>query len=421
MFQTFSPEIYFKLQSSTDGINWTDEGWDAESASVPGNQGPELIETIAKHNLGGITYLSWVATGNLISLSGWWLDDITIDTGPVFTVNPTKVEFGYIPFGSTSMSQPFQLAGYNLNDSSITISAPSGFGVSLSPGGPYNPSVGIICTPPLLADTTIYTNFTPTAPHTSYLGNILCSGGGATKNLPVSGYSEIYYGYCQSKAEYDYYGSDIYNVTVGSLNNASNCYTLAPGPGSVRNTYSNYFFDVPVPGFAKGDYIQFSLSVGLTCNNSVGYNAAAIYIDFNQDADFLDSGEQVYVSPNSGYGQRIESGYIYPGRCCRWPDYDACDQFGCLLSCRHFALRYLLLRGDGGLHGQYPSLNRMSFPGLSYSHRDHLDVCLSWVDNRQRPVRYLLVYTRMLTFEWHDHHRCFQSLPAYRSGRIYYL
>ncbi|MBS1941732.1 MAG: choice-of-anchor J domain-containing protein, partial [Bacteroidetes bacterium] len=100
-------------------------------------------------------------------------------------------------------------------------------------------------------------------------------------------------GYAASYATYTA-DEDISNVTVGSMNNSSDCSTVAPGTGSVQNQYSNYTGSVTGPSAQPGDNVAFSLTM-TTCNLSSNYNNGfAIYIDWNQNGSFLDAGETVY-------------------------------------------------------------------------------------------------------------------------------
>jgi hypothetical protein len=88
---------------------------------------------------------------------------------------------------------------------------------------------------------------------------------------------------------------DILNVTFGTLNNSSTCASLAPGPGSIQNQYSNYTTSVAAPSVMQGDTVAFSVSIG-TCGGNYT-NAFRIFIDWNADGDFLDAGETAYTSP----------------------------------------------------------------------------------------------------------------------------
>ncbi|MBS1589734.1 MAG: immunoglobulin domain-containing protein, partial [Bacteroidetes bacterium] len=99
--------------------------------------------------------------------------------------------------------------------------------------------------------------------------------------------------YCTSMAT-STADEDIFNVTLGTLNNSSNCTTLAPGPGSIMNQYSNYK-TLPPTNLKKGDTYPFSITVGY-CGTGAYNNVAAIYIDFNQNGVYTDPGENVYLS-----------------------------------------------------------------------------------------------------------------------------
>ena len=104
---------------------------------------------------------------------------------------------------------------------------------------------------------------------------------------------------------------DIFNVTVGTLNSSSTCATTAPGPGSVRNLYSNYTSGTgapAAPNLVQGLNQPFSVQIG-TCGGPYG-NSVAIFIDLNQDGDFIDAGERVYVSPAAITGPHTQTGNL---------------------------------------------------------------------------------------------------------------
>ena len=115
--------------------------------------------------------------------------------------------------------------------------------------------------------------------------------------------------YCASNAT-STFDEEILNVTVGILNNSSTCTTLAPGPGSILNQYSNYT-TLPATPLPQGTSVSLSLTLS-TCNGDYS-NAAAIYIDYNQNGFFTDIGEQVYLSPASAIGTHTETGsFVVP-------------------------------------------------------------------------------------------------------------
>lgn len=111
--------------------------------------------------------------------------------------------------------------------------------------------------------------------------------------------------YCASNAT-STADEDIFNVTFGSLNNSSTCATTG-GAGSILNEYSN-FTAVAAPNVTQSATVAFSVQIG-TCGGNYG-NAIKIFIDYNQDGDFVDAGEQVYVSAASTSGPHTETGNI---------------------------------------------------------------------------------------------------------------
>ncbi|MEY4486283.1 MAG: hypothetical protein RL440_814 [Bacteroidota bacterium] len=118
-------------------------------------------------------------------------------------------------------------------------------------------------------------------------------------------------GQCQCgsyPANYSYYTYDeeITNVTVGTLNNISTCSTTAPGPGSVNQRYSNYTGSVTGPSVNQGDLVNFSVTQ-TSCGGAYN-NIFQIFVDFNQDGDFLDAGEFVYNQPVAAYGNHTKTG-----------------------------------------------------------------------------------------------------------------
>jgi subtilisin-like proprotein convertase family protein len=90
------------------------------------------------------------------------------------------------------------------------------------------------------------------------------------------------------------FDGEITNVTVGTMSNSSDCFTAAPGPGSLLNRYANYTTSVPAPDFIVGETIPFSVTMG-TCGGNFT-SAFVIFIDWNQDGDFDDAGERVFES-----------------------------------------------------------------------------------------------------------------------------
>ncbi|MBK9639435.1 MAG: lamin tail domain-containing protein [Bacteroidetes bacterium] len=101
---------------------------------------------------------------------------------------------------------------------------------------------------------------------------------------------------------------EILNVTFGSINQSSTCATTGSGPGSVLNMYSNYT-DIAPAIVAPGQSVPFSVTVGY-CGLTAYSNTMNIYIDWNQDGDFLDLDELAFAKP---YGAAALTGTAYTG------------------------------------------------------------------------------------------------------------
>ncbi|RFS16084.1 GEVED domain-containing protein [Emticicia sp. C21] len=111
--------------------------------------------------------------------------------------------------------------------------------------------------------------------------------------------------YCESYAS-ETTDEDIFNVTFGTINNNSDCNSFG-GPGSSLNSYSNFTNLAPAI-VVKGIQYPFSVKIN-TCEGNYR-SAIKIFIDFNNDKDFTDAGEEVYVSPSSTRGAYTVNGNI---------------------------------------------------------------------------------------------------------------
>jgi subtilisin-like proprotein convertase family protein len=143
---------------------------------------------------------------------------------------------------------------------------------------------------------------------TWYRATVTCTNSGlsATSN-PVFVDQNLFWNcYCNSIA-----GSasdeDIFNVSIGSLNNASNCATTAPGAGSVRNRYSNYRIPALAGNIVTGNMVL-SVDVG-TCGGNFS-NGVVAWIDFNQNGVFDHPAERIYANPASSVGAHNETATV---------------------------------------------------------------------------------------------------------------
>jgi hypothetical protein len=123
---------------------------------------------------------------------------------------------------------------------------------------------------------------------------VTCSGNSQTSASTSVAASPIVDCYCSSSAT-STADEEIWNVTLGGLNNSSDCSTLAPGAGSVQNMYSNYK-SLPPAVLVPGASHPMSLTLAY-CGTGTFSNMAAVWIDFNQNGLLTDPGEQVYLKP----------------------------------------------------------------------------------------------------------------------------
>jgi PKD repeat protein len=113
--------------------------------------------------------------------------------------------------------------------------------------------------------------------------------------------------YCTSNAT-STADEEIWNVTIGVLNNTSTCSQMA-GPGSIPSQYSNYTNVTPalsIPTIPIGVGTAMSVGIG-TCGTGSYSNMTKVFIDLNQNGLFTDAGEQVYVSPTFTSGVHVEN------------------------------------------------------------------------------------------------------------------
>ena len=172
---------------------------------------------------------------------------------------------------------------------------------STNGGVTWNPIAGA-------TSSTLTTNATAT---TQYQLVTTCSNGVATStsapytvNISAfSGCTCLSYPAIYSSSSLD---EEITNVTVGTMNNTSDCFTAATGPGSILNRYGNYAGVVADHSAQQGNVVPFSLTQ-TTCGGNYG-SFFQIYLDWNQDGDFLDAGEQVYVQNPSFSGNNTVTG-----------------------------------------------------------------------------------------------------------------
>jgi len=132
-------DVWIKLQSSSDGLAWTDE-W--VYAGGLGLDIPAEIRNLAiTNNVGSTTYIAWTLSGNTYDINSWHVDDICIYescmmntwTGSKNTEwnDPDNWSCGILPNNQTTVVIPAGLTNYPIVTSGITAYC---FDVDLAPG-----------------------------------------------------------------------------------------------------------------------------------------------------------------------------------------------------------------------------------------------------------------------------------------------
>ena len=108
--------------------------------------------------------------------------------------------------------------------------------------------------------------------------------------------------YCVSSAAVPLADGEIWNVTLGTLNNTSSC-TTTGGAGSIQGGFANYTSTVAAPNLAAGSVTPFSVHTS-TCGGPYD-GVLGMWIDFNDDGDFTDAGEEVHMTLPFQYGTTV--------------------------------------------------------------------------------------------------------------------
>ncbi len=95
MLDAYGTGATLKVQSSSDGINWTDETWSV--ATTSSNIPATVVNTTIASNLNtSTTYIAFTVTGNLYQYDNWYIDEVSV-TGtfvPTLAVTPSTQNVG---------------------------------------------------------------------------------------------------------------------------------------------------------------------------------------------------------------------------------------------------------------------------------------------------------------------------------------
>ncbi|MCX6303730.1 MAG: GEVED domain-containing protein [Bacteroidetes bacterium] len=143
---------------------------------------------------------------------------------------------------------------------------------------------------------------------TWYRCQVTCSGNTGTStplHVTMNPFSSCY---CSSMPS-NTADEEIYSVTIGGVSNAYNCTTVAPGPGSILNRYSNFTTLGALFTLPQSSVVPFTVEEN-ECDGATFYsNGCAIWVDFDQSGTF-DAGEQVYTEATTTISPRNILGNI---------------------------------------------------------------------------------------------------------------
>ena len=229
--------------------------------------------------------------------------DVIVNPTPSVLVSPGTVNLCATSISNQTASGSGSVPVYNWMPGSL-----------VGPNQPLSPSANTVYTVtatdgPCSSTTTFTVNVIalPVISTTSMTPIDLCSPASAVLSCtdtidgpvglpgPLSGYGSSVAG---STAD-----DEIFNITLTgtTLNNTSNCGTIAPGPGSLAARYSNYTVGFPATSLNVGQ--TYSGSLCLSNCGTFGYSMGqAIFIDLNRNGVFDMPQERVYASPATDAG-----------------------------------------------------------------------------------------------------------------------
>lgn len=282
---------YGRVVWSTDGTTWIDVNTTNYQGQGSVTQSVTDLDISVADNQQFYIGFRWINNNNTRSAPGFVIDDVVIKGTPPATgivVNPASLDFGSVANGGNSILS-YTLLGNPLTPASgnITVTAPTNFEVSLNSGSGFSSSITVPYTGSTLASTLIYVRFSPSAENTNYSGSITNSGGGAiTQNVAVSGNSFVYC-IANSGNRDEYIG----RVQVGTIDNTTD-------DSDANGGYADYTAQ-------STDMIK-NTGYPITITNGnpwwEGDDQCGIWIDWNQDGDFVDANETITVTGTPGQG-----------------------------------------------------------------------------------------------------------------------
>ncbi len=142
MLDAYSTGCTLRIQSSTDGVTWTNEAWSVATSST--NIAANLVTTTVMNNLNSpSTRIAFTIEGNLYNYDYWYVDDVTV-WADVKTLNLTLFLEGL--FNGTNMNKAQNSIGPqfpgNIADQ-VTLELHNAASPYALAGGPYTVNVNV--------------------------------------------------------------------------------------------------------------------------------------------------------------------------------------------------------------------------------------------------------------------------------------
>jgi subtilisin family serine protease len=110
MLDAFSTGVTLRIQSSADGVNWTNEAWSVAATAT--NIAATLVNTTVMSNLNSPnTYIAFTVTGNLYNYDYWYIDNVSISGVSTNTPSVTTSEVTGITTATATSGGNVTLAG----------------------------------------------------------------------------------------------------------------------------------------------------------------------------------------------------------------------------------------------------------------------------------------------------------------------
>jgi len=306
---TVSGSTLYTLLNTTSTNAFNASTWSVGAAQVKTLNAAG--STFLANNFGGKVVMSFVrGSTNTYHIFGY--DAATSTQRPYLIINYTpSVPCSGAPNAGTAVASAAAICPTASSNLSLT-------GVSAASGLTYqwesSPAGANTWTPIANATTATYT-VSGLSAATDYHAVVTCTnGGGSSASTTVTVSPNPFYNcYCASGAT-STGDEEIYSVTVNGTNSntfasmGNGCTTVAPGPGSLLNRYSNFKSLGTFVQMMQGSLATFTVEEN-ECDGATYYAfGTAIWIDWNQNGDFNDVGEKVFVENSTATGPRNVTG-----------------------------------------------------------------------------------------------------------------